>query len=135
FQKKPEKELIQLPGISAPLEDTFLEYSVNLLVDNCGAKKAPVIFETSPTYRNLFGTVEVTPGRFGQWRTDFTKIKAGSLLRADGGFLILEALDTLIEPGVWQALKRTLRNRKIEIQNYAPFYMISVSALKPEPIK
>jgi len=44
-------------------------------------------------------------------------------------------LDTLIEPGVWQALKRTLRNRKIEIQNYAPFYMISVSALKPEPIK
>ncbi len=135
FQKKPEKELIQLPGISAPLEDTFLEYRVNLLVDNCGAKKAPVIFETSPTYRNLFGTVEVTPGRFEQWRTDFTKIKAGSLLRADGGFLILEALDTLIEPGVWQALKRTLRNRKIEIQNYAPFYMISVSALKPEPIK
>jgi ATP-dependent Lon protease len=135
FQKKPEKESIQLPGILAPSEDTFLEYRVNLLVDNCGAKKAPIIFETSPTYRNLFGTVEVSPGRFGQWTTDFTKIKAGSLLRADGGFLILEASDTLIEPGVWSALKRTLRNRKIEIQNYAPYYMISVSALKPEPIE
>ena len=135
FQKKTEKESIQLPGISVPSEDTFLEYSVNLLVDNYGAKKAPVIFETSPTYRNLFGTVEVTPGKFGQWKTDFTKIKAGSLLRADGGFLIIEALDALIEPGVWSALKRTLRNRKIEIQNYAPFYMISVSALKPEPVK
>jgi len=134
FQKKPEESTLQLPGLSAPLEDPFLEYQVNLLVDNFGAKKAPVIFETSPTYRNLFGTVEVTPGRFGQWKTDFTKIKAGSLLRADGGFLIIEALDALIEPGVWPTLKRTLRNRKIEIQNYAPFYMISVSALKPEPI-
>ncbi len=134
FQKKTEKESIQLPEISAPSEDAFLEYQVNLLVDNYGAKKAPVIFETSPTYRNLFGTIEVTPGKFGSWQTDFTKIKAGSLLRADGGFLIIEALDTLIEPGVWQALKRTLRNRKIEIQNYAPFYMISISALKPELI-
>lgn len=135
FQKKPEEATLQIPGITAPIEDTFLEYQVNLLVDNYGVKKAPVIFETSPTFRNIFGTVEVAPGKFGQWRTDFTKIKAGSLLRADGGFLIIEALDTLIEPGVWPALKRTLRNLKIEIQNYAPFYMISVSALKPEPIE
>jgi len=134
FQKKPEEAALPFPGVSSPMEDPFLKYRVNLLVDNFGAKKAPIIFETSPTYRNLFGTIEVTPGKFGSWQTDFTKIKAGSLLHADGGFLIIEALDTLIEPGVWQALKRTLRNRKIEIQNYAPFYMISISALKPELI-
>ncbi len=134
FRKPEEEKPPSLLGVSVPQGDPFVEYRVNLLVDNHGAKEAPVIFETSPTYRNLFGTVEVSPDRFGQWRTDFTKIKAGSILRADGGFLIVEALDALIEPGVWPALKRTLRNRKMEIQNYAPFYMISVSALKPEPI-
>jgi ATP-dependent Lon protease len=115
-------------------DDPFIEYSVNLLVDNCGAEQAPVIFETSPTYSNLFGTVEVTPGKGGFSKTDFTKIKAGSILKADGGFLIVEALDLLIEPGVWQTLKRTLKNRKLEIQIYAPVYMISISGMKPEPI-
>lgn len=135
FQKKAEKEAPSLMGMPVSEGDPFSEYHVNILVDNFGAKKAPVIFETSPTYRNLFGTLEVIPDRFGRWRTDFSRIKAGSLLRADGGFLIFEALDALIEPGVWLALKRTLRNRKIEIQNYAPFYMISISALKPEPME
>jgi len=114
--------------------DPFVEYRVNLLVDNYGSKEAPVIFETSPSYSNLFGTVEVTLERVGAAKTDFTKIKAGSFLKADGGFLIVEALDLLVEPGVWPAFKRTLKNRKIEIQIYAPVYMISISAMKPQPI-
>lgn len=116
-------------------EDRFIQYQVNLLVDNCEAKEAPVIFETSPSYSNLFGTVEVTMERSGGAKTDFTKIKAGSFLKADGGFLIVEALDLLIEPGVWPAFKRTLKNRKVEIQIYAPVYMVSISAMKPEPIE
>ena len=115
-------------------KDAFIEYKVNLLVDNSGARQAPVIFETSPSYSNLFGTVEVTMERSGGARTDFSKIKAGSLLKADGGFLIVEALDLLVEPGVWPAFKRTLKNRKVEIQVYAPVYMVSISAMKPEPI-
>jgi len=135
FRGKPEEQAPPIIGMPILEGDPFLEYRVNLLVDNYGAKEAPVIFETSPTYRNLFGTIEVSPERFGYWKADFTKIKTGSFLRADGGFLIIEALDTLIEPGVWPTLKRTLRNRKIEIQNYFPFYMISVTALKPEPIE
>jgi len=135
FRTKPEEQTPAVPGLPLIEADPFLEYRVNLLVDNYGAEKAPVIFETSPTYRNLFGTIEVAPERFGQWRADFTKIKAGSFLRADGGFLIIEALDALIEPGVWPTLKRTLRNRKVEIQNYFPFYMISLTAMKPEPIE
>lgn len=114
--------------------DPFVEYRVNLLVDNHDTKKAPVIFETSPSYSNLFGTVEVTPDRGGSARTDFTRIKAGSFLKADGGFLIVEALDLLTEPGVWPAFKRTLKNRQVEIQIYAPVYMVSVSAMKPKPI-
>ncbi|MGD2089269.1 MAG: ATP-binding protein [Candidatus Aminicenantes bacterium] len=116
-------------------KDRFIQYQVNLLVDNCEAKQAPVIFETSPSYSNLFGTVEVTMERSGGAKTDFTKIKAGSFLKADGGFLIVEALDLLIEPGVWPAFKRTLKNRKVEIQIYAPVYMVSISAMKPESIE
>jgi len=117
------------------VKDRFIQYQVNLLVDNCDAKEAPVIFETSPSYSNLFGTVEVTMERSGGAKTDFTKIKAGSFLKADGGFLVVEALDLLIEPGVWPAFKRTLKNRKVEIQIYAPVYMVSISAMKPEPIE
>ena len=69
------------------------------------------------------------------WRTDFTKVKAGSLLRADGGYLVLNALDALIEPGVWQDLKRTLRTGLIDIQTYDPLFGFSAASLKPEPIQ
>jgi len=122
-------------GMARKENEPFAEYQVNLLVDNCGAKGAPVIFETSPSYNNLFGTVEVTSNRMGAMKTDFTKIKAGSLLQADGGFLIVEALDLLIEPGVWPAFKRSLRNQKVEIQMYTPMYTISLSGMKPESIE
>lgn len=134
--KKFQKAKAQSQQDGQPVKngDPFLDYRVNLLVDNCGAKEAPVIMETSPTFTNLFGTIELTADPGGRTRTDFTKIKAGSLLKADGGFLVVEALDLLIEPNVWPAFKRMLRNRKLEIQNFQSMYMISLSALKPEPI-
>ncbi len=115
-------------------EDDFLEYQVNVLVDNSETKRAPVVIETTPSYRNLFGTIERTSDRLGMWKTDFTKIKAGSLLRANGGYLVVNALDALVEPGVWPALKRTLRHGVIEIQAFDPFYFMGTSALKPEPV-
>lgn len=134
--KKFQKAKAQSQQDGQPVKngDPFLDYRVNLLVDNCGAKEAPVIMETSPTFTNLFGTIELTADPGGRTRTDFTKIKSGSLLKADGGFLVVEALDLLIEPNVWPAFKRMLRNRKLEIQNFQSMYMISLSALKPEPI-
>lgn len=141
IQENPGKFMVSAEdktgaGQKKPVEniDPFVEYRVNLLVDNHDAKEAPVIFETSPSYSNIFGTVEVTLERVGAAKTDFTKIKAGSFLKADGGFLIVEALDLLVEPGVWPAFKRALKNRKIETQIYAPVYMISISAMKPQPI-
>jgi len=87
--------------------DPFLTYRVNLLVDNSDLQGAPVIMEITPNYLNLFGTIEYAYGRFGVGQTDFTKIKAGSFLKANGGYLVLNALDVLIESGVWPALKRT----------------------------
>ncbi|MDH4222222.1 MAG: AAA family ATPase, partial [candidate division Zixibacteria bacterium] len=139
YDKFRERKEIQsegtLPGLP-PLtsQDFFKEYEVNVIVDNSETRGAPIIIETSPNYRNLFGIIERSYDRLGAGRTDFTKIKAGSFLRANGGYLVLNALDTLIEPGVWQALKRTLRNGIVEIQTYDPFYFFSSSALKPEPI-
>jgi ATP-dependent Lon protease len=135
FREKEETPS-PLPGLVLPQPvDTFTEYQVNVLVDNSESKGAPIIVETTPNYRNLFGTIERVVDRSGVWRTDFSRIKAGSLLRANGGYLIFNALDALLEPWVWPALKRTLKNQVIEIQTFDPFYFISTSALKPEPIE
>src|SRR5512136_896136 len=124
-----------IPGlVLPPTVDSFSEYQVNVLVDNSEAKGAPIIVETTPNYRNLFGTIERVVERSGIWKTDFLHIKAASFLRANGGYLIFNALDALTEPGVWPALKRTLKNQVIEIQTFDPFYFFSTSALKPEPI-
>src|SRR5439155_15473651 len=114
--------------------DPFLEYRVNLIVDNAATKGPPVVNETSPTYKNLFGAIDRALDRSGEWRTDFMRIKSGSLARANGGFLVLNASDVLREPGVWTALKRTLRNGSLEIQSYDPVFMFTTSVLKPEPI-
>lgn len=135
FKDKPEEQPQAVPGLPVPQKDPFLDYRVNVIVDNSETKGAPIVFETSPSYKNLFGTIEKSLYGSGQWGTDFTKIKAGSILAANGGYLVLNALDTLIQPGVWPALKRALRNASVEIETYDPFYLFTVSALKPEPVK
>jgi lon-related putative ATP-dependent protease len=114
--------------------EPFEEFAVNLLVDNSAMKQVPIVLEKSPSYKNLFGSVERVVDRYGYWRTDFTRIFCGSLLRASGGFLVVNALDVLTEPGVWTHLKRTLRNGEMEIAAYDPFYMMAGSGIKPEPI-
>ncbi len=115
-------------------EARFRDFTVNVLVDNSKTKTPPVVIETSPNYRNLFGTIERTVDRSGHWISDFTKIKAGSFLLANGGVLVLNLMDAIVEPGVWVTLKRALKHQKIDIQTFDPFYVLSVSALKPEPI-
>jgi len=135
FREKEETPS-PIPGLVMPqMVDTFSEYQVNVLVDNSGTKGAPIIVETTPNYRNLFGTIERVVERTGIWKTDFLHIKAGSFLRANGGYLIFNALDALLETWVWPTLKRTLKNQVIEIQTYDPLYFFSTSALKPEPIE
>jgi lon-related putative ATP-dependent protease len=118
-----------------PVGDPFEQYSVNVIVDNGEQQGPPVIVEEYPTYRNLFGSIERIVDRSGVWRTDFSRIKAGSFLRANGGYLVLNLLDAIMEPGVWQSLKRALKSRKMEIQTYDPFYLFTTSSMKPEPIE
>jgi len=114
--------------------DPFRVYGVNVILSHSDHEGCPVIFETIPTYANLFGTVHRSYDARGGWSSDFMDLRAGSLLRADGGFLIMYALDVLTEPGVWRTLKRTLNHSTLEIQPVDAFFPFSTPAMKPEPI-
>ncbi|HUX93698.1 MAG TPA: ATP-binding protein [Ignavibacteriaceae bacterium] len=115
--------------------DYFKEYETNIILDNSETKSCPVVIETSPSYVNLFGAIEkISDGR-GGWYSDFTKIKSGSILRANGGYLVLNVKHLFEEPGVWRTLKRILTYRQLEIQDLHNYFQISPSVLKPEPIE
>ena len=126
-----------IPGLPfvLPEGNPFQPYQVNLIVDNGDQNGPPVIIESYPTYRNLFGSIERVVDRSGVWKTDFSKIKAGSIVKANGGYLVLNLLDAIMEPGVWPALKRSLKTKRMEIQTYDPFYLFTTTGLKPEPIE
>ena len=116
------------------LKRPLKEYEVNVLVDNSDVKGAPVIFETRPTFSNLFGKIERRVEN-GIYFTDFTFIRSGSLLKANGGFLIVNVLDLFAQPGVWDHLKSCLRNKEVAIEDpgfLSPF--LPTTGLKPEPI-
>ena len=135
FKEVPAASMA-LPFMPAPRErDPFLEYEVNVVVDNAKTEGAPIVIESAPTYLNLFGTIERVVDRFGRVVTNFTRIKSGSFLRAHGGYLIFSLEDALTEPAVWKVLKRTLRSGRIEMETYEPFAIFSASGLRPEPVK
>jgi ATP-dependent Lon protease len=124
-------------GVQTPegfVIDYFKEYDVNIILDNSETEGCPVIVETSPSYTNLFGTIETIRDGNGSWYSDFTRIKAGSLLRANSGYLVLNVMHLLEEAAVWRTLKRVLLFRQLEIQDLPNFYQFSPSILKPEPI-
>jgi len=118
-----------------PVIDYFKQYDVNIILDNIEVNGCPVIIETSPSYTNLFGTIEKLSDGKGGWFSDFTKIKAGSLLRANGGYLVLNVKHLFEEFNVWKTLKRVLTYRKLEIQDPPTLFQFSPSILKPEPIE
>ncbi|MEX2115312.1 MAG: ATP-binding protein [Bacteroidota bacterium] len=135
FRGKQVLPTPQTEEVEEQEEDEFIEYKVNVLVDNAQTDHIPIVIETNPKYKNIFGTLEREMERSGVWKTDFMHIKAGSLLRADGGYLVLNALDTLIEPWAWQDLKRTLRTGKMEIHTYEPVFNFAPTGMKPEAIE
>ena len=115
-------------------DDPFHEYQVNLIVDNAETPGTPVIFETAPTHKNLFGTIEPTSEYGGMWRSDFMSIRAGAFHRAQGGYLVFDAIDALSEPLVWSTLKRTLRYGQLEIQTFDHLSLVPSTTLKPAPM-
>jgi ATP-dependent Lon protease len=130
--EEPPDGLPKMTG--GPERDPFRVYGVNVILAHSDEEISPVIFETTPTYANLFGTIQRAYDARGGWTSDFMDLRGGSLLRADGGFLIMYSLEALSEVGVWRALKRTLNHNRLEIQPLEMFYPFGGSALKPEAI-
>jgi lon-related putative ATP-dependent protease len=114
-------------------EEFFKRYRVNVLVNNTGVKGAPVIFEPSPTFHNVFGLIEKRVV-MGSMITQFTMVQAGSLLRANGGYLILEIDMVLMNNFVWETLKRTLQNKLLNIEDIPSGTGAMAASLRPEPI-
>lgn len=109
-------------------------YQVNLLVDNSEASGAPIIYEDNPMFQSLVGRVEYL-AQMGTLVTDFQLIKPGCLHKANGGFLVLDALKVLLQPYAWEALKRILFSKEINIQSLAEMFgLVNTVSLEPEPI-
>jgi len=136
--KEAESAPAALPGLVLPRlepgEAPLKRYQVNVLVDHGGADGAPVVYEDHPSHGNLVGRIEHI-AHMGALVTDFTLIKAGALHRANGGYLVLDALKVLAQPFAWEALKRALRSREVRVESPAQSYgLISTVSLEPEPV-
>ncbi|NJD39009.1 MAG: ATP-dependent protease [Geobacter sp.] len=133
---KPQPNQPQIPGLKIPRQEpSFERYEVNLLVDHKETEGAPIVFESNPTYNNLFGRIEHVMQYGGVAVTDFTMIKAGALHRANGGYLVIDAREVLINPFVWDSLKRCIRTAEIRIEDVLEQYrFMTMVSLKPEPV-
>ncbi|MEX5215443.1 MAG: AAA family ATPase [Nitrospiraceae bacterium] len=130
-KEKPALPFLALDGSSARADLT--RYQVNVLVEHGLDQGAPVVDESHPTYANLVGKIE-RKAHMGVMYTDFTEIKAGALLQASGGYLILNTVDLLRQPFSWDALKRILKTGQVTIEDASEFFGFSTIGLKPEPI-
>jgi predicted ATP-dependent protease len=133
---KPQPTQPQIPGLKVPRQEpSFERYEVNLLVDHKETTGAPIVFESNPTYNNLFGRIEHVMQYGGVAVTDFTMIKSGALHRANGGYLVIDAREVLINPFVWDSLKRCIRTAEIRIEDVLEQYrFMTMVSLKPEPV-
>ena len=122
------------PGQRPEIREPWLNYRVNLLVDNSKLEGAPVIMDTNYSYNNIFGGLEYE-NQYGMLKTDFTMIKPGLLHLANGGYIMFQAKDLLANSVCYEALKKFLRIKESAIENVVDqrSSMMMVS-LKPEPI-
>jgi predicted ATP-dependent protease len=135
FRAQEEPQQIAIPGLpTMPRDGVFNRYKVNVIVTHATDATAPAVFEESPSYYHMFGRIDYRSS-FGSMMTDHTMIKAGALHRANGGFLVVQALDVLTQPLVWETLKRALRTGQIRMENLGEqFSVIPTTTLSPEPI-
>lgn len=109
-------------------------YDVNLFIDNTDTETAPVVLERNPSYYNIIGFAEYR-NENGMYTTDFMSIKPGALHKANGGFLVINAKDMLQNPLAWEGLKRSIKTKKIMIENpFKQSLALMTTGLKPEPI-
>lgn len=129
-----QTETPSLPFLSRDSEQLYSQYEVNLLVDNAGADKAPVVYEANPNYPNIIGRIEHR-AEMGTLMTDFRLVRSGALLQANGGYLILDTRRVLTRPFVWEAMKQALFAKQVSIESPGESWgFVSTTTLKPEPI-
>lgn len=137
FFKGKEKDEMTNPLMMFRREDPkqfISRYDVNLFIDNTELKTAPVVLERNPSYYNLIGFAEYR-NENGMYTTDFMSIKPGALHKANGGFLVISAKDLLQNPLAWDGLKRSMKSKKIMIENpFKQSLALMTTGLKPEPI-
>ena len=136
FRKRDEEtQAMGIPLPSSVAQEPLLRrYQVNVLVDHSESKGAPVVYESNPTYNNLIGRIEQI-AQMGALLTDFNLIKPGALHRANGGYLILDARQLLLQAYAWEGLKRAIRSRQVRIESLGQaLSLISTVSLAPEPI-
>jgi predicted ATP-dependent protease len=109
-------------------------YGVNVLVERTDPSKPPIIFENRPTLANLVGTIDLDPELGDDGRSGYLRIRAGSILKASGGVLVLRAEDILNDEDAWPYLKRILQTGILEIHN-PPGLLAQPILLKPQPIE
>ncbi len=115
-------------------KNPLLPFQVNVFVDNDGARVSPVILESNPNFGNIFGKIE-RQFLFGGYLSDHTMLKAGALSKANGGYLLLSVKDVLMNPGVWPALKRAIKNQEVRIEDpFEQYGLIAPQGLRPEPM-
>nr|WP_153766166.1 ATP-binding protein [Endozoicomonas sp. OPT23] len=109
-------------------------YSPNTIIANANNGAAPVIYESHPNYKNLFGRIEYATD-MGALVTNYRQICPGSLHKANGGYLLLDANKLLEEPFVWEALKRSLKEKQLTIESpYSEMGLLNTITLNPESI-
>lgn len=113
--------------------DPYVIFEINLIVDNSGRKKRPVVVEQFPDAVRLFGNIDRVIIDSKPY-TDHTMIRAGSFLRANGGYLIINAMDVVRQQGLWQTLIQTIRNRTVVTRPNEMTRAFMPIELQPEPI-
>lgn len=130
FEAAEEEDEVRLEALGLVLS----RYRVNLVVDNERLHGAPVIIEDNPLFRSLFGSIEYQSEN-DVLVTDFSRIRAGSLHKAHGGFLLLHLRDLLVDELVWEKLRRFLRSGKLQIEEPGTtFAAIAAVSLEPEAV-
>lgn len=129
-----DKNVPQQPVQKPETKKPWLNYRVNLFVDNSKAEGAPVIMDSNYSYNNLFGKLEYE-NYYGSLKTDYTMLKPGLLHIANGGYLIMQATDILSNQFCYETLKKVLRTKELGIENMSdPHTSMVMVSLKPEPI-
>jgi lon-related putative ATP-dependent protease len=129
-----QSEQTAISFLSTDRAEALRRYEVNLVVDNSGKARAPYVYEPNPNYPNIIGRVEHR-AEMGALVTDFRMIRAGALLQANGGYLVLDVHRLLSMPFVWEALKQSLLAKQVRIESPGEAYgFVSTATLKPEPI-